>query len=223
MALVPNPESFIEDFISTQVTSRGLDERTARAYRFDLRLLFRWMESVERAKENPDKSSPDKGNLDKGNPHKEKTDKGCQQIRMREDQNSQTTPGALPDLPPYIWEDRIEAYLEHLVLERGRRSSTICRKHLVFGPVFSAAHPGPGGDAPLQEVPAYPQLQTVQEGDDRRIRHAGNYPGGVPGPVRLRGDLIWDAPREAVRTASAPDPWSGWRWTGTLSARAGWP
>ena len=52
---------------------------------------------------------------------------------MREDQNSQTTPGALPDLPPYIWEDRIEAYLEHLVREQGRRSSTICRKHLVFG------------------------------------------------------------------------------------------
>ena len=128
MALVPNPESFIEDFISTQVTSRGLDERTARAYRFDLRLLFRWMESVERAKENLDKS-----NLDKGNPYKEKTDKDCQQIRMREDQNSQTTPGALPDLPPYIWEDRIEAYLEHLVREQGRRSSTICRKHLVFG------------------------------------------------------------------------------------------
>ena len=26
----------IEDFISTQVVSRGLDERTARAYRMDL-------------------------------------------------------------------------------------------------------------------------------------------------------------------------------------------
>lgn len=128
MALVPNPESFIEDFISTQVTSRGLDERTARAYRFDLRLLFRWMESVERDKENLDK-----GTLHKDNPHKEKTDKDCQQIRMREDQNSQTASVALSDLPPYIWEDRIEAYLEHLVLERGRRSSTICRKHLVFG------------------------------------------------------------------------------------------
>ena len=34
----------IEDFISTQVISRGLDDRTARAYRMDLEKFFVWLE-----------------------------------------------------------------------------------------------------------------------------------------------------------------------------------
>ena len=34
----------IEDFIANQVVSRGLDERTARAYRMDLEKFYGWME-----------------------------------------------------------------------------------------------------------------------------------------------------------------------------------
>ena len=34
----------IERFINTQVVSRGLDERTAKAYKLDLELFFRWLE-----------------------------------------------------------------------------------------------------------------------------------------------------------------------------------
>ena len=40
----------IEDFISTQVVSRGLDERTARAYRMDLEKFFFWLEDVAEIK-----------------------------------------------------------------------------------------------------------------------------------------------------------------------------
>ncbi len=37
----------IEDFISAQVISRGLDERTARAYRMDLEKFYFWLEEQE--------------------------------------------------------------------------------------------------------------------------------------------------------------------------------
>ena len=40
----------IEDFISTQVISRGLDDRTARAYRMDLEKFFVWLEGVHYVK-----------------------------------------------------------------------------------------------------------------------------------------------------------------------------
>ena len=37
----------IEDFISAQVIRRGLDERTARAYRMDLEKFYVWLEAAE--------------------------------------------------------------------------------------------------------------------------------------------------------------------------------
>ena len=37
----------IEDFISAQVVRRGLDERTARAYRMDLEKFYVWLEAAE--------------------------------------------------------------------------------------------------------------------------------------------------------------------------------
>ena len=46
----------IEDFISTQVIDRGLDERTARAYRMDLEKFYFWLEhrtKVEEVAEAP--------------------------------------------------------------------------------------------------------------------------------------------------------------------------
>lgn len=44
MALRQDLENLIQGFIGTQAVSRGLDERTTKAYRQDLELLFRWLE-----------------------------------------------------------------------------------------------------------------------------------------------------------------------------------
>ncbi len=48
----------IEDFIENQVISRGLDERTAMAYRMDLEKFYRWMEE-RREDANMDGIQPD--------------------------------------------------------------------------------------------------------------------------------------------------------------------
>lgn len=47
MNLSQNAQNLIEGFIDTQVISRGLDERTIKAYRQDLELLFGWLEPKE--------------------------------------------------------------------------------------------------------------------------------------------------------------------------------
>lgn len=44
----PDPKAMIEGFIDTQVTGRGLDERTEKAYRLDLEHFYIWLEQ-ERA------------------------------------------------------------------------------------------------------------------------------------------------------------------------------
>lgn len=41
-------DNFIEDFISSQVTGRGLDVRTEKAYRMDLQLFYEWMVGKEK-------------------------------------------------------------------------------------------------------------------------------------------------------------------------------
>lgn len=128
MAPERNPQSFIEDFINTQVTSRGLDERTARAYRFDLGLLFRWLESEESA--NPEEAQKAEQSANLGKSEGRQKMGNTEDLKKPESQNVMTTHSGSPG---YGWEEKIEAYLEHLVQERGRRSSTICRKHLVFG------------------------------------------------------------------------------------------
>ena len=49
-------DNFIEDFISSQVTGRGLDIRTEKAYRMDLQLFYEWLvgkeETADAWKEN---------------------------------------------------------------------------------------------------------------------------------------------------------------------------
>lgn len=40
-------DNFIEDFISSQVTGRGLDIRTEKAYRMDLQLFYEWLVGKE--------------------------------------------------------------------------------------------------------------------------------------------------------------------------------
>lgn len=131
MALERNPQSFIEDFISTQVTGRGLDERTARAYRFDLGLLFRWLESEESAKQGKTQKKQD---MEKpGQSERWQKLEKMENAEHLEKPESENVMMKHSGSPGYGWEEKIEAYLEHLVQERGCRSSTICRKHLVFG------------------------------------------------------------------------------------------
>ena len=43
-----NDQNMTDGFIHTQVVSRGLDERTAKAYRLDLEKFYMWLESEER-------------------------------------------------------------------------------------------------------------------------------------------------------------------------------
>lgn len=81
----------IQGFITSQVVGRGLDERTAMAYRLDLELFYLWVE--EQGKMHADKSS-------------------CQMHAVQVD-----------------WMDD---YLEYLIFEKGRRFSTVSRKHQVF-------------------------------------------------------------------------------------------
>lgn len=47
-----NHQNMTEGFISTQVVGRGLDERTAKAYRLDLERFYLWLESEEKADVN---------------------------------------------------------------------------------------------------------------------------------------------------------------------------
>lgn len=48
MRLNQNPKIYLKGFIDTQVNGRGLDKRTAEAYRLDLDLFFRWVEEDEK-------------------------------------------------------------------------------------------------------------------------------------------------------------------------------
>ena len=48
MALRQDLQNLVEGFIDTQVVSRGLDERTIKAYQQDLELFFRWLERGDR-------------------------------------------------------------------------------------------------------------------------------------------------------------------------------
>lgn len=45
MIIQKNAQKLIEEFISAQMNSRDLDERTEKAYRQDLELFFRWLET----------------------------------------------------------------------------------------------------------------------------------------------------------------------------------
>ncbi len=98
-----NLQNSIERFIDSQVVSRGLDERTKKAYQLDLELFFRWMQ--ENGKKSWNGKSDDSKNKDK------KIDK-------------EEADG---------WEDKMEKYLEYISKEKGLQFSTVCRRCQVFG------------------------------------------------------------------------------------------
>ena len=50
-------QNMTDGFISTQVVGRGLDERTAKAYKLDLERFYLWLESEEKADKNEQMSN----------------------------------------------------------------------------------------------------------------------------------------------------------------------
>lgn len=110
MASDRNYPNRIETFVIEQVVNRGLDERTARAYRMDLEKFHRWLEE------------------DAGSEYS---------IRVLEPEKhvENITAGASPK--PVVahkdgWEDQMESYLNYLSREKGLRYTTLYRKQRVF-------------------------------------------------------------------------------------------
>lgn len=102
-----NSQNLIEEFITSQVTERGLDERTAKAYRLDLEHLYTWLE------QDPAIAAAKEGWADA-------------------DTGTDTGAGAA-DSKDFCWEDKMETYLDYLSREKGLRFSTVSRKYRVFG------------------------------------------------------------------------------------------
>lgn len=98
-------DNYIEGFIDSQVTGRGLDERTEKAYRLDLEHLWVWLEKDEEL-----------------SAAKEKTEG-----ELREQVSRPCLPKDMAD-----WERKIQQYLIYLSQERKLRGSTISRKCRVF-------------------------------------------------------------------------------------------
>lgn len=110
----------IEDFISAQVISRGLDERTAKAYRMDLEKFYFWLEEHE--------------------PEDVKAVEASQEDARRSEERDAAAQNQQPDSAigstksaETGWEAQMENYLEYLSREKGLRYSTIYRKQRVFG------------------------------------------------------------------------------------------
>lgn len=102
-----NFQNLIDEFIASQVTKRGLDQRTAKAYRLDLEHLYLWLEqdpAIAPAKEGGAIASVE-------------TDTGAGAAGSKD----------------FCWEEKMEAYLEYLSREKGLRFSTVSRKYRVFG------------------------------------------------------------------------------------------
>lgn len=97
--------TLIDDFIASQVTKKGLDTRTEKAYRLDLEHFYEWMErELEFSGKKKDKDRSDIGN---------------------------TVPEMIEEVVE--WKEKIEKYLRYLSQEKGLRTSTISRKYKVVG------------------------------------------------------------------------------------------
>ena len=105
----------IDGFIECLVMDRGSDERTAKAYRLDLELFFRWLGSSE------------------GDIYQPRGQRDSMYLCPAEMERSGEEEELGKERSGYTLEKAMESYLEHLSGERGRRFSTISRKHRVFG------------------------------------------------------------------------------------------
>lgn len=115
------PREMIEGFIHTQVTGRGLDGRTEKAYRLDLEHFYRWLEERRSSGAGEDGA----GSACPG-AEEERSSKGSGCFG-----EEQGRPGA--GLDGQAWDEAMEAYLEHLLHGKGLRPSTINRKQRVLG------------------------------------------------------------------------------------------
>ncbi len=133
----------IEDFIQNQVISRGLDERTARAYRMDLERFYGWMEDAagtEKATDGTEtaigitiKPEAEKNDAEKNDAVKNGAERP--EAAGASEQGSDNEAGKLKHKAKEKvgWEDQMEAYLAYLSREKGLRYSTLYRKQRVFG------------------------------------------------------------------------------------------
>ena len=118
-----NHQNMTDGFISTQVMSRGLDERTAKAYRLDLEKFYQWLEVCEEGCHEPGRMG---GRLAEGIKAELMADKGQGENSKERDGNRED---AYEDSVP----EKMDAYLNYLSREKGLRYSTICRKQRVLG------------------------------------------------------------------------------------------
>lgn len=112
-----NYQNMTDGFINTQVVSRGLDERTAKAYRLDLEKFYRWLESGEEGGHDLSRTG---GQPDEGERAEPATDKN-ELARNRKNMNVGSV------------SEKMEDYLNYLSREKGLRYSTVCRKQRVLG------------------------------------------------------------------------------------------
>ena len=112
-----NYQNMTDGFINTQVVSRGLDERTAKAYRLDLEKFYRWLESGEEGGHDLSRTG---GQPDEGERAEPATDKN-ELARNRKNMNVDSV------------SEKMEDYLNYLSREKGLRYSTVCRKQRVLG------------------------------------------------------------------------------------------
>lgn len=161
----PDHKEMIEGFIDTQVTGRGLDGRTEKAYRLDLEHFYRWLEQ-ERAAE----AGPEGFGAGAEGAEAEGFGAGAEVEDPGTGRREKT------------WEEEIEAYLDHLLYGKGLRPSTISRKQRVLSYylAYLAKQGALSGGQPLQRA----QKKAVRSGDNL----TGTVPGGA-GSTSSRGLL----------------------------------
>lgn len=127
-----NLQKQIEGFINTQVVSRGLDERTAIAYRMDLEQFHSWMElKIKEKREQAESGHLVSQVLTDLQGVRKKPESGIQpglQLGEAELQEKR----CLEEGKEWGYEEWMEKYLNYLSEEKGLRTSTISRRHRVF-------------------------------------------------------------------------------------------
>ena len=116
----------IEDFISSQVISRGLDERTAKAYRMDLEKLYVWLDESGKAEIHMAAGTKANKVSDASKPGINIETAAMVEAVEADSEKPSAIPGG-------GWEEQIDRYLAYLSGEKGLRYSTIYRKQRVFG------------------------------------------------------------------------------------------
>lgn len=118
MGMGRSPQEQIDGFIKNLVMDRGSDKRTAKAYRSDLELFFRWL------------GFPEGDVYQSEGQGKEETMGKERSVAGKSEADRSTLEGGRLG---HDLERAMESYLDQLFDEKGLRFSTISRKHRVFG------------------------------------------------------------------------------------------